>query len=73
MGNGRKINIYGDRWLPGGDSAYVVSPRNGAASNWAVEKLMTARGEGWNVQLVDALFLPFEAQRVKGIPLPVTD
>lgn len=73
MGNGRKINVYGDRWLPGGDSACVVSPTNEATSNWVVEKLMTAQGEGWKDQLVDALFLPFEAQRIKGIPLPVMD
>lgn len=73
VGNGRKINIYGDRWLPGGDLACVVSPTNEDASNWVVEKLLTARGEGWNDQLVDALFLPFEAQRIKCIPLLVTD
>ena len=73
MGNGRKINIYEDRWLPGGDSACILSPKNGVASNWEVAKLLTARGEGWNDQLVEALFLPFEAQRIKSIPVPVTD
>ena len=33
VGNGRNINIYGDRWLLGGDSACILSPRNGVASN----------------------------------------
>ena len=33
MGNGRKINIYEDRWLPGGDSACILSPKNGVASD----------------------------------------
>ena len=73
VGNRRKINIYGDRWLLGGDSACVVSPKNEEASNWVVAKLLTSRGEGWNDQLVDALFLPFETQRIKGTPLCVTD
>ena len=71
--NGMKINIYRDRWLPRGDSAYVVSPKNKGALNWVVARLMTSRGEGWNEQLVDALFLPFEAHRIKGIPLCATD
>ena len=34
---------------------------------------MVARGEGWNDQLVEALLLPFEAQRIKIIPVLVTD
>ena len=73
MGNGRKINIYGNRWLPGGDSACILSPKNGVASNWEAAKLLAARGEGWNDQLVEALFLPFKAQRIKSIPVPIKD
>ena len=49
VGNGRKINIYGDRWLPGGESACVVSPMNEEASNCVVAKLLSSGGEGWNV------------------------
>ena len=48
VGNRRKINIYGDRWLPGGDSACVVSPKNEDATNWEVTKLLATQGEGWN-------------------------
>ena len=44
VGNRRKINIYGERWLPGGVSACVVSPQNEVARNWKVEKLLAARG-----------------------------
>ena len=73
VGNGRKINIYGDRWLLGGDLACILSLRNGVASNWEVAKLLVARGEGWNDQLVETLFLPFEAQRIKSIPVPIID
>lgn len=28
--------------------------------------LMDSSGAGWNEQLVDAMFLPFEAQQIKG-------
>ena len=60
-------------WGGRGDSACVVFLKNEEASNWVVAKLLTSRGEGWNDQLVDALFLLFEAQRIKGTPLCVTD
>ena len=46
VGNGRKINIYGDRWLPRGDLACVVSPKNEDATNQEVAKLLAAQGEG---------------------------
>ena len=38
-----------------------------------MSKLLDLSGAGWNVQLVDAVFLPFEAQRIKGIPICVTN
>ncbi|KAF3973996.1 hypothetical protein CMV_002625 [Castanea mollissima] len=34
--------------------------------------LMVSSGAGWNEQLVDAMFLPFEAQRINGIPICIT-
>ncbi|XP_050260094.1 uncharacterized protein LOC126705233 [Quercus robur] len=34
--------------------------------------LLEPGGGGWNEQLVDDIFLPFEAQRIKSIPLCVT-
>ena len=40
MGNGTKINIYNDMWLPGGASACVVSPKIEEASNWVVANLL---------------------------------
>ena len=73
VGNGTKINIYNDRWLPGGASAYVVSPKIEEASNYVVANLLEPGGGGWNDQLVDGIFLPFEAQRIKSIPLCVMD
>ena len=65
VGNGLKINIYNDKWLPGEGSACVVSPKIEEASNWVVANLLEPEGGGWNEQLVDALFLPFEAQRIR--------
>ena len=56
-----------------GGSAYVVSPRIEEVSNWSVANLLEPGEGGWNEQLVDDIFLPFKAQRMKSIPLCVTD
>ena len=56
-----------------GASACVVSPRIEEVSNWSVVNLLEPSGGGRNEQLVDDIFLPFEAQRIKSIPLCVTD
>ena len=73
VGNGSKINIYNNMWLPRRASACVVSPRIEGVSNWSVAKLLEPGEGGWNEQLLDDIFLPFEAQRIKSIPLCVTD
>ena len=73
VGNDTKINICNDRWLPRGASAYVVFPRIEEVSNWSVANLLEPSGGCWNEQLVDDIFLPFEAQRIKSTPLYVTD
>ena len=57
----------------GGDSACIISSKKEEASNWVVANLLSPGGNGWDEQVVDALFLPFEAHRIKGIPLCVTD
>lgn len=36
-------------------------------------KFAATKGEGWNDQVVDSLFLPFEAHKIRGIPLCVIE
>ena len=61
--------FFGERWLPGEEPAKVISPSNSISTDWTVSRLLVSNGVGWNNQLVDAMFLPFEAQRIKGIPI----
>ena len=49
----------------------MISPSNSISADWTVSRLLDPNGAGWNNQLVDAMFLPFEAQRIKGIPICV--
>lgn len=73
LGDGKQIKIYGDRWLPGKEPAKVVSPLNSISVEWSVSSLLNPYRAGWNAQLVDAMFLPFEAQRIKVVPICVTN
>ena len=72
VGDGKQIKFFGERWLPGDEPAKVISPSNSATVKWTVSMMMDPSGAGWNEHLVDAMFLPFEAQRIKGIPLCIT-
>ncbi|XP_075645257.1 uncharacterized protein LOC142616260 [Castanea sativa] len=59
-------------WLLRDEPAKVISPSNNVTVKWAVSMLMDPGGAGWNEHLVDAMFLPFEAQLIKGIPICIT-
>ena len=72
VGDGKQIKIFGERWLPGEEPAKVVSPSSSSTIDWTVNLLMDPNGSGWNDHLLDAMFLPFEAQRIKSIPICVT-
>ena len=61
VGDGKKIKIFGERWLPGEEPAKVVSPSSSSTIDWTVNLLMDPNGSGWNDHLLDAMFLPFEA------------
>ena len=57
--------------MPGEETTKVISPSNSILVEWTVSRLLNLNGVGWNAQLVDAMFLPFEAQQIKGIPIYV--
>ena len=69
VGDGKQIKIFGERWLPGEEPAKVVSPSSSSTIDWTVNLLMDPNGAGWNDHLLDAMFLPFEAQRIKSYPI----
>ncbi|KAK9991870.1 hypothetical protein SO802_026855 [Lithocarpus litseifolius] len=73
VGDGKQIKIFGERWLSGEEPAKVISPSNSISADWTVSRLLDLSGAGWNDQLVDAMFLPFEAQRIEEkIALPLS-
>ena len=57
--------------MPGEETTKVISPSNSILVEWTVSRLLNLNGASWNAQLVDAMFLPFEAQQIEGIPIYV--
>jgi len=40
VGDGMKINIYADRWLPGVGFAKIISPQVDMAKEWTIAQLI---------------------------------
>ncbi|XP_074266637.1 uncharacterized protein LOC141589915 [Silene latifolia] len=69
VGDGRETRVWLDPWIPGTSSRCVISPRGDFDLGMRVEELMVAGEAKWNRGKVEAMFLPFEAERVMNIRL----
>nr|XP_023926771.1 uncharacterized protein LOC112038196 [Quercus suber] len=69
VGNGEKIRIWGDRWLPKPSTFMVSSPKLFMPGDMKVGDLINKEEASWKVAAIDALFLTHEAEAIKAIPL----
>ena len=69
VGNGEFIRGWSDKWLPSSSTFKVVSSRLFMHANLQVSELISHEPVGWKMQVIDALFLPHEADTIKSIPL----
>ena len=69
IGNGERVHIWDDRWIPSLDSFKVVSPRGFSSNLGLVSSLINRETKGWDVNLERNTFLPHEAEIVLGIPI----
>ncbi|XP_062028650.1 uncharacterized protein LOC133744575 [Rosa rugosa] len=67
IGDGRRVSIMSDKWLPCPVNFKVVTPLQIPAQQ-KVESLFTDSG-AWNVPMVKSLFLTHEADMILGMPL----
>ena len=69
IGNGFKVQVWKDKWLPSSSTYKVVSPRLNAPVDLQVSKLIDTENRCWNLHLLQQLFLPFEVEEIRSIPL----
>lgn len=71
VGYGESIQVQGDKWLPLSSSSKVVSPWQFMPADLWVSELILHELVGWKKQVVEAFFLPYEAENIKSIPLSI--
>lgn len=67
--NGEQVRIWGDIWLPTPSTYKVTSPRMFLQAQKPVSDLIDKESASWKTEVIDALFLPHEAEEIKSIPL----
>ena len=72
VGDGSTIRIYWDKWLPGKFPSRIGSPQIATPGDVRVSSLIDQDTKTWDYARIDHLFLPFEAEKIKAIPLCVT-
>ncbi|XP_074314848.1 uncharacterized protein LOC141651019 [Silene latifolia] len=69
VGNGVDTRVWLDPWIPNTSSRCVVSPRGDNALEMRVAELMVVGESRWDREKVEAVFLPFEVERIMSIRL----
>jgi len=69
VGNGEKIHIWGDKWLPTPSTFVVQSPIRVLSLNARVADLIDCDLGWWNVDLLRVIFNPEEAEVIRGLVL----
>ena len=65
--------MYWDKWLPGKFPSKIVSPQRVTPGDVRVSSLIDQDTKTWDCARIDNLFLPFEVEKIKAIPLCVTE
>ncbi|KAL0010764.1 hypothetical protein SO802_005872 [Lithocarpus litseifolius] len=72
VGNGANIKVWQDKWLPWGSTYRVTSPRLFLSLDTRVADLIDPHTTRWKNEVLDGLFLSYEADLTKSIPLSAT-
>ena len=72
IGNGRKVNIQRDNWIPRKEGLKPVSFIRRSRLRW-VNQLLRADGAGWDTEKVHQLFYHFDDEAICSIRLPSTE
>lgn len=70
VGSSQEIQIWHDKWLPTLSTFCVMSTPQIFREDASVVELIDVERKVWRHDLIDAIFLPFEADMIKPIPIP---
>ena len=69
VGNGERIQVWEDKWLPLSSTYKVVPPNMFLHVDTRVSELIDSSSSSWKSSVIDVLFLSHEAETIKSIPL----
>uniref|UniRef100_A0A2N9GDA6 Reverse transcriptase domain-containing protein n=1 Tax=Fagus sylvatica TaxID=28930 RepID=A0A2N9GDA6_FAGSY len=69
IGTGTQVQIWYDKWLNTCPPYMVLSPRQILPEHATVSDLIDHETSQWKSQLIDTIFTPHEASKIKSIPL----
>ena len=69
IGNGFNVQVWKDKWLPSSSTFRVVFPRLNSPLDLRVCELIDSENKCWNLHLLQQLFLLFEVEEIRSIPL----
>jgi hypothetical protein len=68
VGDGQKINIWSDPWIPTSPNMRIISPRNGAVYTKVSDLIDPTTGH-WDEEMLNTLFCTVDVGRILQIPL----
>ena len=68
VGNGEKIKIWEDPWLPRGFTRRPITPRRGILLSRVADLLHPATGQ-WDKELIEELFWPEDVPEILALPV----
>jgi hypothetical protein len=71
IGNGKKVRIWRDNWIPRGDMKVTANLSNSRFRR--VEKLINQENRSWKEELIRNIFMPHDADEILKIRLPRTE
>ena len=70
VGDGSRINIWSDPWVPGSPNRKIAT-RRGNILYTKVSELIDVETNTWDEELIREIFWPIDAQRILNIPLAI--
>lgn len=73
IGDGAKVRIWEDKWLPTLSTYLVQSPPKFLGANAKVREIIDQNLHCWNIPLIEAIFNQTDCRAIKAIPISLTN